>query len=44
MNNLNYVNHIFQNLHNVLILNNEQTLFRELHKFNNEQENLIQLP
>ena len=43
MNDLGYVSRIFQSLRNVLMLSNEQALFRELRKFGEEQESLIRL-
>jgi phosphate:Na+ symporter len=43
MNDLGYVSRIFQSLRNVLMLGNEQALFRELRKFGEDQESLIQL-
>jgi phosphate:Na+ symporter len=43
MNDLGYVSRIFQSLRNVLMLGSEQALFRELRKFGEDQESLIQL-
>ncbi|MFV9655333.1 Na/Pi cotransporter family protein [Pseudomonas sp. NY15366] len=43
MNDLGYASRIFQSLRNVLMLGSEQALFRELRKFGEEQESLIQL-
>ena len=43
MNDLGYASRIFQSLRNVLMLGSEQALFRELRKFSEEQESLIQL-
>lgn len=43
MNDLGYVSRIFQSLRNVLMLSNEQALFRKLRKFGEEQESLIRL-
>ena len=43
MNDLGYVSRIFQSLRNVLMLGNEQALFRELREFGEEQESLIRL-
>ncbi len=44
MNDLGYVSRIFQSLRNVLMLGDEQTLFRELRRFAHEQESLIETP
>jgi len=43
MNDLGYVSRIFQSLRNVLMLGDEQALFRELRRLGDEQESLIQL-
>jgi phosphate:Na+ symporter len=43
MNDLGYVSRIFQSLRNVLMLGDEQALFRELRQFGDEQESLIKL-
>ena len=43
MNDLGYVSRIFQSLRNVLMLGDEQALFRELRRFGDDEESLIRL-
>lgn len=43
MNDLGYVSRIFQSLRNVLMLGDEQALFRELRRLGEEEESLIRL-
>jgi phosphate:Na+ symporter len=43
MNDVGYVSRIFQSLRNVLMLGDEQALFRELRRFGDDEESLIRL-